>query len=292
MTAASPTPAASCQHLPWQMAGERVELLGERALYWPARRCLFIADLHLGKGDTLRRGGIALPRGGTGDDLARLGRLIDDTGADSLVVLGDLVHGPVRPGAWLDQWAQWRQQRRALDVRVVPGNHDRALRMAADQPARLDPTGHRNGDHTAHEATDHPGHHSGDRTKGKPRAHSALLPGVRLLDPQGHAADDGPFALRHSPEHADLTRHTLCGHLHPVARLPGVPRRWPAFWLRPGLTVLPAFSAATGGWLLPAPQAAATSVLCVHGAPVPWPSAPGARPDGRDASRMRRLGRP
>ena len=41
--------------------------------------------------------------------------------------------------------------------------------------------------------------------------------------------------------------HVLCGHLHPLAALPGLRRRWPAFWLRQRLTVLPAFSAFTGG---------------------------------------------
>jgi hypothetical protein len=49
-----------------------VVLVGARALYWPARRALLIADLHLGKADVFRRAGIALPSGGTGEDLQRL----------------------------------------------------------------------------------------------------------------------------------------------------------------------------------------------------------------------------
>ncbi|MEE7560223.1 phosphoesterase, partial [Xanthomonas sp. Kuri4-2] len=48
------------------LAGETVELLGDRALYRPARRALLIADLHLGKADVFRRAGIGLPAGGTG----------------------------------------------------------------------------------------------------------------------------------------------------------------------------------------------------------------------------------
>ncbi|RBB99100.1 phosphoesterase, partial [Xanthomonas oryzae pv. oryzae] len=48
-----------------QLAGETVELLGERALYRPAHRALLIADLHLGKADVFRRAGIGLPAGGT-----------------------------------------------------------------------------------------------------------------------------------------------------------------------------------------------------------------------------------
>ena len=83
-------PAAS---LPWTLAGEPVRLYAERALYWPARRRLVIADLHLGKGDTFRRHGIAVPSGGTADDLARLAGLLARTGARELWVLGDMLHG-------------------------------------------------------------------------------------------------------------------------------------------------------------------------------------------------------
>ena len=59
--------------LPITLAGESVHLLGARALYWPARDALLIADLHLGKADLFRRSGIGLPSGGTSDDLQRLG---------------------------------------------------------------------------------------------------------------------------------------------------------------------------------------------------------------------------
>lgn len=54
------------------IAGEPMLLLADRALYWPARQRLLIADLHLGKGTTFRSAGIAVPSGGTAHDLARL----------------------------------------------------------------------------------------------------------------------------------------------------------------------------------------------------------------------------
>ena len=59
------------------LAGEPMRLLADRALYWPARRRLLLADLHLGKADTFRAAGIALPRGGTALDLARIGALVE-----------------------------------------------------------------------------------------------------------------------------------------------------------------------------------------------------------------------
>ena len=37
------------------LGGEDVVLLGGRALYWPARARLLLADLHLGKADAFRR---------------------------------------------------------------------------------------------------------------------------------------------------------------------------------------------------------------------------------------------
>jgi uncharacterized protein len=43
--------------LPLLLAGEPVTLAGARALYWPARQALLIADLHLGKADVFRRAG-------------------------------------------------------------------------------------------------------------------------------------------------------------------------------------------------------------------------------------------
>ena len=181
------------------LAGEPMQLLADRALFWPGRSRLMIADLHLGKADAFRSAGIALPRGGTDDDLSRLAGLLQHTGARELMVLGDFLHGPAGDKPWRRHWQAWRERHRDVVVSVLAGNHDRALANAG-----LDLVLH------------------------------------------GPALDDGPFALRHAPE-AHPTRYVLCGHLHPVAKLPGLPGRWPAFWLQSGCTVLPAFSRFTGG---------------------------------------------
>jgi len=112
------------------LGGERLVALADRALWWPARARLLVADLHLGKGDVFRRAGIAVPTGGTAHDLARIDALLDATGARELLVLGDIIHGPVPDAAWRTQWLAWRAARPALRVGVVAGNHDRALRRA------------------------------------------------------------------------------------------------------------------------------------------------------------------
>ncbi len=142
MRGADGLPAAAAG-LAITLAGEPLRLLAGRALHWPGGDALVIADLHLGKGDAFRRAGLAVPRGGTADDLARLGALLDASGARRLLVLGDLVHGAVhRDAAWLADWAAWRDARPGLRLQAIAGNHDRRLDPAAlgieALPARVD----------------------------------------------------------------------------------------------------------------------------------------------------------
>jgi DNA ligase-associated metallophosphoesterase len=108
------------------MAGERVVLHAERALYWPRCATLFIADLHLGKAATFRAGGVPLPRGSTAADLARLTTLIARTGAARLVILGDFFHARAGRVDGLDAaFTAWRDAHAALEITLVRGNHDR-----------------------------------------------------------------------------------------------------------------------------------------------------------------------
>lgn len=104
-----------------------MRLLADRALYWPARRRLLVADLHLGKADTFRAAGIALPSGGTALDLGRLATLARSTGATSAWILGDVLHGRSDLRAWRRAWHGFREATPALQIAVVDGNHDRAL---------------------------------------------------------------------------------------------------------------------------------------------------------------------
>jgi hypothetical protein len=109
------------------IAGEAMWLLADRALYWPRERRLFLSDLHLGKADVFRRAGIGLPSGGTALDLVRLARAVTLTGATSVWILGDVLHGAVHDSAWRDTWHGWRGQWPELRIAALSGNHDRAL---------------------------------------------------------------------------------------------------------------------------------------------------------------------
>lgn len=53
------------------LAGHRVLLLLEKALYWPARKMLVIADIHFGKAASFRAQGVPVPRGTTTETWTR-----------------------------------------------------------------------------------------------------------------------------------------------------------------------------------------------------------------------------
>ncbi len=93
----------------------------DRAAAW--RDLLLVADVHLGKGDHFRARGLPLPPGELAEDLERLARLVAETGARRLVVLGDLVHGRVS-AATAALVADWRAGL-GCALQLVPGNHDR-----------------------------------------------------------------------------------------------------------------------------------------------------------------------
>lgn len=206
-----------------EIAGEQVQLLGDRAMYWPARRRLLIADLHLGKADVFRHAGVGLPSGGTAHDLSRVESLIASTGAGELWILGDVLHGAALASRWRESWERWRHRHPALRIVALSGNHDRALAKAG-----------------------------------------------LSIEIAGLLVETGPFALRHEPEpHPHL--HVLCGHVHPLAQLPGMRRRWPAFWLRERMTLLPAFSQFTAG-VVPTLSPGDCMVACVEGDAVRLPA--------------------
>jgi DNA ligase-associated metallophosphoesterase len=116
-----------------EAGGEHLWLLPERAVFWPARRALCVADLHWGKAAAFRAQAVPVPGGITRGDLDRLSAVIRRTGAGRLYVLGDLLHAqPGRTPRVLGWVSAWRQRHAGLEITVVRGNHDR---HAGDPPA-------------------------------------------------------------------------------------------------------------------------------------------------------------
>jgi uncharacterized protein len=100
-------------------------LLPERAVYWPAGKALFVADFHLGKAASFRSSGIPLPSGTTTENVSRLDRAIEKTGAGRVVFLGDFLHSAEgRTLRTFERFAAWRASRASVELTIVRGNHD------------------------------------------------------------------------------------------------------------------------------------------------------------------------
>ncbi len=118
--------------------GETLWLHPERCLYWPARRTLLVADIHFGKEHSFGRAGIAIPGGISEHDLRRLSALIDGSGAENLIILGDFMHAaPARNEPWLLALSHFLDDHSDLDIQIVAGNHDKPrARLRVDERIR------------------------------------------------------------------------------------------------------------------------------------------------------------
>lgn len=118
-----------------EWAGQSLFLLPERALWWPAERTLFVADLHIGKAATYRALGQPVPGGTTQENLARLDALATARQPTHIVFLGDFLHAAqARTPQILGLLADWRMRHAGIDMTLVRGNHDS---RAGDPPAAL-----------------------------------------------------------------------------------------------------------------------------------------------------------
>jgi DNA ligase-associated metallophosphoesterase len=194
-----------------------IVLLPGRAALLPATRTLLVADLHLGKAATFRKAGIPVPEGSAQRDLARLERLVGETAATRLVILGDLFHAA--GGCTPEVFAEFAALRRRIAhtaVLLVIGNHDRRI---GKLPAEL-------------------GIDSCLRTLDEPPFHFVHEPSTQLDEP-------------------GRTAFTIGGHLHPTVsiRSPTGDRIADrCFVAEDSLLVLPAFGSFTGGHrVVPAP---------------------------------------
>jgi len=117
------------------VAGEQLLLLPERAIYWPRKDTLLVADTHWGKAATLRAAAIPIPGGTTSSDMQRLTSLVESTGARRMVLLGDAIHAREgRAARTLKTVTEWRNRHAKLEILLVRGNHDR---RAGDPPGEL-----------------------------------------------------------------------------------------------------------------------------------------------------------
>src|SRR5687768_15648840 len=76
---------------------ERFTLLPQKAVSWPAKKILLIADLHLGKINHFRRSGIPVPTSANDRNLELIIDLLNATQPERVICLGDLFHSHYNP---------------------------------------------------------------------------------------------------------------------------------------------------------------------------------------------------
>ena len=137
-------------------------LLAAKALYWPERQILCVADAHFGKAAAYRALGQPVPQGTTGNNLVRLDALLAAYPARQVVFLGDFFHArSAQTPSIVSALQLWRQRHPQLACTLVRGNHDlragdppASLRFdVVDEPLLLDPFALR------HTPTPYAGHH-------------------------------------------------------------------------------------------------------------------------------------
>ena len=118
------------------VAGETVCLLAQKALYWPRRNMLVVADIHFGKAASFRALGVPVPRGTTTQNLDALDALMALCEVEHLMFLGDFLHArAAHADATQAAMLAWRHRHADLALTLVRGNHDR---HAGDPAAALD----------------------------------------------------------------------------------------------------------------------------------------------------------
>ena len=192
-----------------RFADEDFVLLADRAILWPRRRALLVADTHFGKDVLFQQRGVPVPTDVTAHDLTRLGGLADATDVREVIVLGDFFHGRESNDAEMTRSLKaWRDARPHVGVTLLRGNHDR---HAGDPCASLDIA----------------------------CLNTLTVDAVKLQhDP---LPDDAPAS--------DEDVSILCGHVHPAATLvdfDGTVVKLPCFVVDERQLILPAFGRFTG----------------------------------------------
>lgn len=108
--------------LTFELLGQDLLLLPQKAIYWQQEKALIVADVHLGKVAHFRKAGIAVPRDMEQNDLSVLSDLIDEHKPEKILFLGDLFHSDLNAD-W-DWLVMWRHQFPKLEMILIKGNHD------------------------------------------------------------------------------------------------------------------------------------------------------------------------
>lgn len=106
----------------WELQGERLLLLPEKAIFWAEQDILIVSDLHIGKVGHFRKAGIAIPKLLEQEELSVLSDLIEQYQPRQIIFLGDLFHSEHNDDwNWLVLWCELFP---GVEMTLVKGNHD------------------------------------------------------------------------------------------------------------------------------------------------------------------------
>lgn len=110
-------------------AGQELELLPERAVWWAERHTLIFSDVHLGKAQSYRFEGIAIPSESGLTDLDTIASLIERWRPKEILILGDFIH---HRQSWTPKFHEdlgiFLAQNRNIEWKLILGNHERGSR--------------------------------------------------------------------------------------------------------------------------------------------------------------------
>jgi DNA ligase-associated metallophosphoesterase len=104
------------------VAGEELLLLPEKAIYWPRKKIVLLADLHLGKAGHFRKAGIPVSAHVHRQDLQVLQNILQQWQVEEVIFLGDLFHSSLN-SEWglLESWMELQPE---VQFTLIKGNHD------------------------------------------------------------------------------------------------------------------------------------------------------------------------
>jgi len=101
---------------------EQLILDAEKAIYWPRRQVLLLADLHLGKAEHFRKEGIPVPMAVQTKNLERITFLLKKHTPKRVLFLGDLFHS-IYNSSWII-FTDFLKEYPQISFELILGNHD------------------------------------------------------------------------------------------------------------------------------------------------------------------------
>lgn len=105
-----------------KLKNEKLWLLPQKAILWPKKKLLLIADLHLGKTTHFRKKGIAVPKDVPSENWKKLHQLIKLYQPQRVCFLGDLFHSNHNK-EWI-VFGELIEKYSSIQFELVLGNHD------------------------------------------------------------------------------------------------------------------------------------------------------------------------